>query len=86
MNPTQEASAELAKWDARCMYYVPNPFKQQRDFIDKNGVLCWMTWEQYFEECSKPKNRFTRTPLESAMYPICMGLGFLMICFIIGMA
>ena len=78
-----ETSQKIAV-SARYAYHIPNPFDQVREFYDKDGVLCFMSWSQYLEECAKPKNRFTRTTFESVMPGLCMAAGFLLICFMIG--
>ncbi len=66
-------------------YYVPNPFKELKPRYDKNGVLCFISMEQYLEEVAKPKNRFTQTTFEALAPKVCIAASFLLICAIIGL-
>ena len=73
------------KVSSQYAYHVENPYKTQRWWHDKNGVLCGMSVEQYWEECAKPKNRFTPTMFEALAPKLCIGAAFLLICAIIGL-
>ena len=65
-------------------YHVPNPFDEQKMIYDKYGCLQCISMRQYLEEVKKKDNIFKPTKFESIIPGICMVLGFLLICFIIG--
>lgn len=42
--------------------------------------------EQFLKEVETKPNKWQQTTFESLMPPICIGVGFLLFCFIIGTA
>ena len=70
--------------DALISVTASNPFDRVQGFHDKDGVLCFMTFDQYLEECAKPNNRFKRTTFGAVMPVVCLALGFLLLCVILG--
>lgn len=77
---------KLTKTQLRYAYHVPDPFKELRPMHDKYGCLHFISMDQYLKEASEPKNIWHQTTFEMVMPGICMVLGFLMICFIIGLS
>lgn len=82
---TTPTSSKAIKVSRYYDYHVDNPFDRVRGFIDKDGVLCFMSMGNYIDECAKPKNRFTPTVFESVAPKVCIAASFILICIIIGL-
>lgn len=67
-------------------YHVQDPFKTLQPMHDKYGVLHFISMEQFLKEVETKPNKWQQTTFESLMPPICIGVGFLLFCFIIGTA
>lgn len=85
MSKKRKAPAKL-NVSALYAYHIPDPYKQQRWWHDKHGVLVSMSMEQCLEEVSKPRNRFDQTLFEAIAPPLCFASAILILFLIVANA